>query len=43
MPVFVLRLKAPGPRFAQTLTDAVREVMARHGPVADAGTVRPRA
>ncbi len=31
MPVFVLRLKAPRPRFAQTLTDAEREVMARHG------------
>lgn len=31
MPVFVLRLKAPRPRFAQTLTDAEREVMGRHG------------
>ncbi len=31
MPVFVLRLKAPRPNFAQTLTDAEREVMARHG------------
>ena len=31
MSVFVLRLKAPRPRFAQTLTDAEREVMARHG------------
>ena len=31
MPVFVLRLKAPRPRFAQTLTDAEQEVMARHG------------
>ena len=31
MPVFVLRLKAPRPRFAQTLTDAEREVMVRHG------------
>lgn len=30
MPVFVLRLKAPRPRFAQTLTDAERETMARH-------------
>src|ERR1700744_1792183 len=30
MPVFVLRLKAPRPRFAQTLTDAEREIMARH-------------
>jgi uncharacterized protein YciI len=31
MPVFVLRLKAPRPNFAQTLTDAEREVMTRHG------------
>ncbi|HWK17759.1 MAG TPA: YciI family protein [Solirubrobacteraceae bacterium] len=31
MPVFVLRLKAPRPRFAQTLTDAERQIMARHG------------
>ena len=31
MPVFVLRLKAPRPRFAETLTDAEREIMARHG------------
>jgi uncharacterized protein YciI len=31
MPVFVLRLKAPRPRFAQTLTEAEREVMGRHG------------
>ncbi len=31
MAVFVLRLKAPRPRFAQTLTDAERKVMARHG------------
>src|SRR5437764_13501970 len=31
MPVFVLRLKAPRPRFAQTLTDAEREIMSRHG------------
>ena len=30
MPVFVLRLKAPRPRFAQTLTGAEREIMARH-------------
>jgi uncharacterized protein YciI len=30
MPVFVLRLKAPRPRFAQTLTDAELEIMARH-------------
>ena len=31
MPVFVLRLKAPRPNFAQTLTEAEREIMARHG------------
>ena len=31
MPVFVLRLKAPRPRFAQTLTPAEQETMARHG------------
>ena len=31
MAVFVLRLKAPRPRFAQTLTDAEREVLTRHG------------
>jgi uncharacterized protein len=31
MAVFVLRLKAPRPRFAQTLTDAEREIMGRHG------------
>jgi uncharacterized protein YciI len=31
MPIFVLRLKAPRPGFAQTLTDAEREIMARHG------------
>jgi uncharacterized protein YciI len=30
VPVFVIRLKAPRPRFAQTLTDAEREIMARH-------------
>lgn len=30
MPVFVLRLKAPRPRFAQTITDAEREIMGRH-------------
>jgi uncharacterized protein len=30
MPVFVIRLKAPRPRFAQTLTDAEREIMGRH-------------
>jgi uncharacterized protein YciI len=28
--VFVLRLKAPRPRFAETLTDAEREIMGRH-------------
>ncbi len=31
MPVFILRLKAPRPRFAETLTDAEREIMTRHG------------
>ena len=31
MPVFVLRLKAPRPGFAQTITDAERQIMARHG------------
>ena len=31
MPVFVLRLKAPRPRFAQPLTPAEQEIMARHG------------
>jgi uncharacterized protein len=31
MPVFVLRLKAPRPRFAQTLTRAEQDIMARHG------------
>jgi len=30
MPVFVLRLKAPRAQFAQTLTDAEREIMGRH-------------
>jgi uncharacterized protein YciI len=30
MPTFVLRLIAPRPNFAQTLTDAEREVMRRH-------------
>jgi hypothetical protein len=30
MPKFVLRLKAPRPRFAETLTDAEREIMGRH-------------
>jgi uncharacterized protein YciI len=41
MPVFILRLKAPRPRFAQTLTDAEREIMGRHaahwGPYLDRG------
>jgi uncharacterized protein YciI len=30
MPTFVLRLLAPRPDFAQTLTDAEREIMSRH-------------
>lgn len=30
MPAFVLRLIAPRPNFAQTLTDAEREIMSRH-------------
>jgi uncharacterized protein YciI len=30
MPVFVLRLKAPRPDFAQTLSNAEREIMGRH-------------
>ena len=30
MPTFVLRLKAPRPNFAQTLTDGEREIMGRH-------------
>lgn len=30
MPVFVLRLKAPRPQFAQTITDGEREIMGRH-------------
>jgi hypothetical protein len=30
MPAFVLRLIAPRPDFAQTLTDAEREIMSRH-------------
>jgi hypothetical protein len=30
MPTFVLRLIAPRPNFAQTLTDAEREIMSRH-------------
>ena len=30
MPTFVLRLIAPRPRFAETLTDSEREIMGRH-------------
>jgi uncharacterized protein YciI len=30
MPTFVLRLIAPRPNFAQTLTDSEREIMDRH-------------
>ena len=30
MPTFVLRLIAPRPHFAQTMTDAEREIMTRH-------------
>ncbi len=30
MSVFVLRLKAPRPRFAQTLTEGEREIMGQH-------------
>jgi uncharacterized protein len=30
MATFVLRLKAPRPNFAQTLTDSEREIMRRH-------------
>lgn len=30
MPTFVLRLIAPRPNFAQTMTDSEREVMSRH-------------
>jgi uncharacterized protein YciI len=30
MPTFVLRLKAPRPNFAQTLTDSERAIMNRH-------------
>jgi uncharacterized protein YciI len=30
MPTFVLRLIAPRPNFAQTITDAEREIMTRH-------------
>jgi uncharacterized protein YciI len=31
MSTFVLRLIAPRPNFAQTITDAEREIMGRHG------------
>ncbi len=41
MPTFVLRLIAPRPNFAQTMTDAEREIMSRHaahwGPYLDRG------
>ena len=30
MPTFVLRLIAPRPNFAQTITDSEREIMGRH-------------
>ncbi len=30
MPAFILRLIAPRPNFAQTLTDSEREIMSRH-------------
>jgi uncharacterized protein len=30
MPTFVLRLIAPRPKFAQTITDSEREIMASH-------------
>jgi uncharacterized protein len=30
MPTYVLRLTAPRPNFAQTMTDAEREIMTRH-------------
>ena len=30
MPTFVLRLIAPRPRFAETLTESEREIMGRH-------------
>jgi uncharacterized protein len=30
MTTFVLRLKAPRPQFAQTMTDSEREIMGRH-------------
>jgi uncharacterized protein YciI len=31
MPTYILRLIAPRPNFAQTITDAEREIMNRHG------------
>jgi len=31
MPTYVLRLIAPRPNFAQTMTDAEQEIMTRHG------------
>ena len=41
MPTFVLRLKAPRPDFAQTITDDERQIMGRHAehwrPYLDAG------
>ncbi len=41
MPTFVLRLIAPRPNFAQTMTDSEREIMNRHaahwGPYLDRG------
>ena len=41
VPTFVLRLIAPRPNFAQTLTDSEREIMSRHaahwGPYLDRG------
>jgi uncharacterized protein len=41
MPTFVLRLIAPRPNFAQTLTDAEREIMGSHaahwGPYVERG------
>ena len=41
MSTFVLRLKAPRANFAQTMTDAEREIMSRHaahwGPYLDRG------
>lgn len=43
MPTFVLRLIAPRPNFAQTLTDSEREIMSRHAahwrPYLDRGEV----